>query len=379
MPAENPPLLTPAQRKLVGFALAFAALSAIGALCYFIFAGVALFVATFSNVIWPLAVAGILALILRPVVSVLEHRLKIKRPLAVVVLYFLFVLVVAGCLLAVVPALVGQILDFAAYVPTLWERSLSWGEEHFPEWLEVMRRYMENPHIKGVVDALTDQVQNLTTMIAPSLKQAGAGIFGFFGFIVLLAIIPVYLFFFLLSDKEPTRNLSKHLNFIKAQHRNDVVFLIKEFLSILVAFFRGQILIGVIMGVLMAIGFSIAGLKFGLALGLIIGLLNIVPYLGSILGLSVVLPLAFLQPDGGLSLMLIVLGVFAAVQFVEGWFLTPQIMGHQTGLHPVVIIVAVFFWGQALGGILGMVLAVPLTAFFVTAWRLLRRKYLAAA
>jgi predicted PurR-regulated permease PerM len=50
-------------------------------------------------------------------------------------------------------------------------------------------------------------------------------------------------------------------------------------------------------------------------------------------------------------------------------------MGQQTGLHPVAIIFAVFFWGHAFGGVLGMLLAVPLTAFFVTAWRLIRRKY----
>ena len=142
-----------------------------------------------------------------------------------------------------------------------------------------------------------------------------------------------------------------------------------------ISFFRGQLLIGLIMGVLLATGFSLGGLKFGLAIGLITGLLNIVPYLGSILGLSVALPLAFLQPGGGLPLVGICLVVFAAVQAIEGWLLTPRIMGRQTGLHPVAIIVAVFFWGKALGGILGMMLAVSLTAFFVTAWRLARRKY----
>jgi predicted PurR-regulated permease PerM len=66
------------------------------------------------------------------------------------------------------------------------------------------------------------------------------------------------------------------------------------------------------------------------------------------------------------------------VQAIEGWYLTPKIMGDRTGLHPVVIIVAIFFWGTALDGILGMILAIPLTAFFVTAWRLVKRKYLAA-
>jgi predicted PurR-regulated permease PerM len=154
-----------------------------------------------------------------------------------------------------------------------------------------------------------------------------------------------------------------------------VAFLVREFLGILVAFFRGQLIIGLIMGIFLALGFSLAGLKFGFAIGLLTGLLNIVPYLGSILGLSVALPLGFFQEGGGFTLVAVCLGIFAAVQALEGWVLTPRIMGQRTGLHPVAIIVAVFFWGKALGGILGMMLAVPLTAFLVTVWRFVRRKY----
>ena len=67
------------------------------------------------------------------------------------------------------------------------------------------------------------------------------------------------------------------------------------------------------------------------------------------------------------------------MQNIEGWFLTPKIMGDRTGLHPVTIIVAIFFWGTAFNGISGMVLAIPLTAFFVTLWRLLCRKYFAVS
>ncbi|MCA1742568.1 MAG: AI-2E family transporter, partial [Desulfovibrionales bacterium] len=144
----------------------------------------------------------------------------------------------------------------------------------------------------------------------------------------------------------------------------------------IVAFFRGQILIGLIMGVLMAAGFSLVSLKFGAFLGLLIGILNIIPYLGSILGLLAVLPLAYMQDGGGLMLLLMVLGIFAAVQLVESYLLTPKIMGRSTGLHPLTIIIAILFWGKALGGILGMILAIPLTAFFVVAWRLIRKKYL---
>ena len=376
MPAEPTPLLTPVQRKLVGYALGCAALFGIGWLLFQLLAGVARFTGYFSGVIWPLAVAGILALILRPLVALFERRLKIRRPFAVVLLYGVFVLLVAALLFTFAPAIIAQVLDFVAYLPVLWQNSLTWGERHFPEWLGIARRYLDHPAVKSAAASLSQQAQDLLGHLAPTLRSAGAGIFGVFGFVASLAVIPVYLFFFLLSDEDPTKSLPAHLPFLKEEHRADVVFLIREFLGILVAFFRGQLLIGLIMGVLLATGFSVAGLKFGLAIGLITGLLNIVPYLGSILGMSVALPLALFQ--GGLPLVGGCLAVFVAVQAIEGWLLTPRIMGRQTGLHPVVIIIAVFFWGQALGGILGMMLAVPLTAFFVTAWRFVRHKYLAA-
>jgi predicted PurR-regulated permease PerM len=134
-------------------------------------------------------------------------------------------------------------------------------------------------------------------------------------------------------------------------------------------------LIGFIMGLLYAIGFSVVGLRFGAVIGMILGLLNIVPYLGSILGLVVTVPLALFQPEGGWHLVFLMLGVQVVVQNIEGFFLTPKIMSDRTGLHPVVVITAIFFWGTALDGVLGMVLAIPLTAFFVTAWRLAQRKY----
>jgi predicted PurR-regulated permease PerM len=376
-PPEPVPFLSPAQRRLVGVALGCIAVGVIAALVVGGFHALALALSAFSGVIWPLATAGILALILRPVVAALERVLGGRRLAAVIVLYGLVALAATGLLLALAPAVVSQVVDFFAYLPVLWSKLLAWGEGHFPEWLAVARQHLENPHMQAVADSLARQFQDVLGSVAPSLKGASSGLLGFFAFIASVAIVPVYLFFFLLAgDADPTRRLGDNLPFLRAEVRDDVVFLVREFLGILVAFFRGQILIGFIMGVLLAIGFTVGGLRFGLALGLIIGLLNIIPYLGSILGLTVALPLAFLQQDGGLGLVAVVLVVFAAVQAVEGWFLTPRIMGSQTGLHPAAIIFAVFFWGQALGGVLGMLLAVPLTAFIVTTWRLARRKYL---
>ena len=372
-------LLTDGQRKLVGFATALFALVATAALLGGAFWVLGWAVRRFSAVLWPLAVAGILALILRPAVDALERRARLPRIAAVFLLYAGFLLAATGLGLLAVPPLVQQVLDFVSSVPSLWDRAVDFVQDRFPGWLALARRYGDRPEVQAALHSLAGELQGLLGHALPSLRAAGAGLLAMVSFATGLAIIPIYLFFFLLSRGEPTGRLADHLPFLSPGVRDDVVFLAREFVGIVISFFRGQILIGLIMGVLLAAGFTIIGLRFGLALGLALGVLNIVPYLGTILGLVFVLPLAFFQPDGGWALAGLVLLVKAVVQAIEAWFLTPRIMGHRTGLHPVVIIVAIFFWGTALGGVLGMVLAVPLTAFFVTVWRLLKRKYFAPA
>lgn len=374
---ERPPLFTPTQVRLVGFSLAFLAVVVSGYLLIRIVDKTLGLVGMFSGVLWPLITAGILALVLMPLVLLLESKLRFSRLAAVVSIFGAFVLALTGLGITVVPPAISQLLDFIGFMPALWERAISYGQDHYPQWVETVQRYLANPTIKGAVNKLMEEAQGLVSHAVPSLKAAGSGVLNLFGFFTSLAVIPIYLFFFLLSSGDPTKNLGDHLSFLKPGLRDDLVFLVREFVSIVVSFFRGQLIIGLIMGVLLAVGFSVIGLKFGLFIGLMLGVLNIVPYLGTIIGLSVALPLAFLQPDGGFQLVLLVLGAFVVVQNIEGWYLTPKIMGDRTGLHPVTIIVAIFFWGTALGGILGMILAIPLTAFFVTAWRLVKRKYLA--
>jgi len=373
---EYSSLLNPRQRRIIGFALTLLALIGSGALFILALIVFARFVSFFSGVLWPLAVAGVLALILRPLVQKLERKMGLQRLTAVVLLYTAVVVLIAAAIVAVIPPLVDQIVDFITYVPTLWANVWGYVEAQYPQWVTVAQRQMANPTIRRIVESLTAESQALLTHALPSIGAAFGGFFGVFGFITHVAIIPVYLFFFLLARGEPTENLGQQMPFLVPDVRADFVFLASEFIAIVAAFFRGQLLIGLAMGVLLSAGFTLVGLKFGLFVGLALGMLNIVPYLGTILGLMITLPLAIFQPGGGWKLVGLVLLVKAIVQCIEGWFLTPKIMGHQTGLHPVAIIVAIFFWGTAFGGVLGMVLAIPLTAFFVTAWRLAKRKYL---
>ncbi len=375
---SNSSLLTASQRRTVGFALTLAAVFSALALVIIGFIALGRMVSFFSSVLWPLAVAGVLALMLGPIVDLIIAWLQLRRITAVVVIYSTALLLCAGTLLLLLPPLVDQVLDFIGYAPTLSEQAGLYIDTHYPDWVTFAQRQLANPFVRQVAENLGSEVQNLLKYSLPSLRSAGGGILGVGAFAAHLAIIPVYLFFFLLSEgSDPTKNLPDHLPFLKPALREDLVFLVREFIGIVASFFRGQMLIGLIMGAMLAIGFSVIGLKFGLFIGLCVGVLNIVPYLGSIIGITLTLPLAFLQPEGGWKLVGLVLAVKIIVQLIEGWILTPKIMGARTGLHPVTIIVAIFFWGTAFDGVLGMLLAIPLTAFFVTAWRLAKHKYFA--
>lgn len=377
MSAEStPPLLSASQRRTIGGVLTLLALAAAAAAVVGAFLVLGRLLSFFSHVLWPLAAAGVLALILRPVVTALESRLRGRRLTAVVVLYGAVVLAAGTLFLVLTPPLVSQLLDLVAYLPELWRKAAAFVGERYPGWMTVLREHLARPEVRQIAESAAPQAKAIVAQAVPSVRAALEALTGAAAFLTHLALVPVYLFFFLLARDHPTRGLAAQLTFLRPSVREDVVFLADEFIGIVEAFFRGQLLIGLCMGVMLAAGFSAVGLKFGLFVGLALGVLNIIPYLGTIVGLAFALPLAFFQPGGGWDLVGLVLAVKVAVQAVEGWFLTPRILGRQTGLHPVTIMVAIFFWGTALGGVLGMLLAIPLTAFVVTAWRLARRKYL---
>lgn len=376
-PEPGPPgVLSDSQRKLVGFAAAALALAVTLALLVGAVAGLGWLLAFFSGVLWPVAVAGILALILRPAVDAIEERLKFRRVTAVVILYGVAALALTGLLVAVVPPVIEQINGLVGALPGYWERALAWTREHLPGGAKTFDDLINRPEMKDIGQRLSAEAQRLLGGAGSSLAAAGAGALAVIAFVTHLLLVPFYLFFLLLARGGPPGGLARALGFLPPALRHNVAFLTREFVGIVVSFFRGQLIIGAILGALYAVGFTAVGLRFGFVLGLLAGLLNVVPYLGTLTCLATALPVALLQAEGGWKLAGLVLAVMGVVQALEGWVITPKIMGDRTGLHPMAITVAILFWGTALGGPLGMVLAVPLTAFLVTAWRFVRKKYL---
>jgi len=370
------PFLSEKQRKAAAAAIAVLSVTVILSAAIGMFWIVVRFFATYDHVFLPLAVAGVLALVIRPYFDWLRHKVRLPTALALLVLFASLILPVAGTIYLFGALIANQTAELIGEIPRLWDRLVVYLEEHRPElqaWVQ------ESPILQDARESLQSSAGPLAKLagsIARGIISAGASlvsnVVSLFGW----AVMPVYMAFFLLMPNVEQNTSTETLPFLKPETRKDAVYLMREFVNLVVVFFRGQLLIALIQGMLFAVGFSIAGLHYGAVIGLILGFLNIIPYLGSMIGLAVVLPLAYFQEGGGAMLLVLVMTVFAVVQLIEGYVLTPRIMGERTGLHPMVIIVAIFFWGSALDGILGMILAIPLTAFLVVLWRLARDKYM---
>jgi len=344
--------------------------AALGAIFWLIGA----FFATFANVFLPLAVAGVMALVVRPYYELLRRRLPPVLAVAAVFASVLIPLLVISWTFGAL--LVEQIEGFFSSLPESWERLMSFVRERSPRVIEFLDRYQIRQRLAQLAEAQGAAMFQGLQSVGGGALTVGRGFLRGIGAVFTWAMVPVYFAFFLLAAPPQQRTLEGALPFLKAETRQNVAFLVHEFVNILVAFFRGQLIIAFLQGLLYAVGFTIVGLRYGFVLGLLLGFLNVIPYLGAILGLAITLPLAFFQAGGGFGTLVAVVVVLLLVSMIEGYFLTPKIMGERTGLHPMVIIVAIFFWGSALGGIAGMVLAIPLTAFLVVFWRLARENYI---
>ena len=196
------------------------------------------------------------------------------------------------------------------------------------------------------------------------------GFLGVFGFLVSMVIVPIYLYYFLIESKNIAESWGDYLPLRASTFKDEVVSAISEINGYLIAFFRGQLLVSLINGTVTGIGLVFVGLDFGLLIGLVLCFLGVIPYLGIVLCWIPAVVIASVQ--GGSWLIsadaswywfpLVVTLIFAVVQQIDGLFITPKIVGESVGLHPMTVMASVFVWSLLMGGLLGAILAVPMTA-----------------
>jgi len=302
--------------------------------------------------------ASIIAYALSPIVGRMEDA-GINRTLGIIVITTLITGGIVALLLFVIPTILREIAEFFQGFPTyfeqgrallisLWERFFG---ESFPS------------NVQSFLDTIAPSSATLKSIASKAIKPLGTllagaftGVVGFIVWIVGLAIAPVVIFY-LLRDFE--RIVDGAVALIPVSRKDAVVSLFREINETLGNLIRGQLLVALMLSVLYSIGLYAIGVRYAVLLGFISGFANIIPYFSLVVGFFVAIGAAIHFASWVEPLYVVML--FAVVQTLEGFVLTPKIVGKKVGLHPLLIILALLV-GASLGGIVGVLLAVPTAA-----------------
>jgi predicted PurR-regulated permease PerM len=355
------PSPTVRQARVLWFCLTALAVGVFLGLMGLLVMGLGLVLKTLSGVLLPLAMAGVLAYILDPVVDFMERK-GMERRGGIVLVFGLGILLVAFLLATVVPQLVFQIGELVSRVPDHTEalhlRLENWAQwgwvQRVPESLRPMSLWER--HGAALQEMLASAIPAVSGWVIDRFGRMAA----WFGFLVGLFLVPIYVFYFLLQKRRIAESWTEYLPVQESRVKEELVFVLRSINDSLIVFFRGQVLVALCVGVLTAIGFSLIGLRYALLLGAITGVLGIIPYLGVMVSVVPAVVLGIIQ--FGDWRVLLVLGVFVLVQTLEGLVVSPKIIGDRVGMHPLTIIIAIMVGTTLMGGILGGVLAIPLTA-----------------
>jgi predicted PurR-regulated permease PerM len=407
---------TSRQARILWFTLTAFAIAVLVALVGLLAWGVGLLVDRLSAVLMPVVVALILAYILDPVVEFFTRK-KLPRIWAVLLVFLLGLLLVGGIVGSVVPGAIresrGLINDLpqnaetlrlktedfvqnspmAHLIPATWRAAaMQWfvsptnnaaaevtnsADPSVPElsaWTNGVTPIQPGAaavHGSGSAannavgepsnDLVVAALKRIAQWIPAQLGKVRSWVESSIGFV----LMPICLFYFLLEKYRIHRSWPDYLPLTESRTKEEVVFVLRAINDCMIVFFRGQVLVALCVGTLLAIGYMILGLNYAVLLGVVAGVLGIIPYLGTIVSLVLALTVAAVQ-YGDWRHPLTVLGIAAAVKVLEDLVISPKIMGNRSGLHPLTIILAVMIGATLLGGFLGAMLAIPMTAVLRT-------------
>jgi predicted PurR-regulated permease PerM len=368
-------------------------------------------------VLVPLAVAGITAYLLDPIVTWLQHK-GLSRLKAVIGVFASFIIIIGLLSWTILPPIIGQLSNE--------ENRQQLGENvvHMLEgvkeqpwvayWLEPAEE--ENAQITPVTAA--PETDTLKPELSPETQTAEADqddgvvgvpfeetrlaallpddiaatslswakgrtskLLGFFGLFLGFAMAPIYLYYFLKESSSIKAHWHEYVPLKASRFKSEVIDTLQEINGYLISFFRGQMLVAFIDGLLVGIALWIFGLPYGLVIGLFMAVLGVIPYIGNILCLIPACIIAYVhygQADNQNFLgtnpwiyVAAVIAIFFIVQQINSLITAPKIVGDSVGLHPMTVIFSMLFWSLLLGGFIGALLAVPMTA----AVKVLFRRY----
>ena len=333
-----------------------------GAIGVLILVGIVMLLNRLSNVLVPFFLAWLIAYILFPLVKFFQYRCRMKyRVLGILSAFIVTGLVLTIVFMLMIPPMVEESLRVKDLLIAYVTNNETVG--NIPRMIqEYVRDHLSAEQIQAIVtqngflDGIKATLPKLWDIITQSINIVSS--------VFTLTMVALYTFLILLDYEDINRGWP---NLLPERYRNFAKQLVSDVEESMNKYFRGQALVALCVGILFSIGFLIIDFPIAVGLGMFIGLLNMVPYL-QLIGFVPAILLAIVKAaDTGQNfwvIMLMVLIVFAVVQIIQDTFLTPKIMGHVTGLHSAIILLSLSIWGSLMG-ILGMIIALPLTTLSI--------------
>lgn len=373
------------QRKICWAALTGVALVVVVSLVFGLLFGLGSLFVALEPVLLPVVIAGFLAYLLSPCVALVQKRIT-RRIWAVVSVMSIACVLLVGLGLTIVPPLVQQTGELITKREQILESVVEGGKAQLAE-NRLLQRGVDMLYGKMLKDARASELPledyenlsqettyegKLTAILSfnssylseKALAWLTAGTRALSGVSMAFIgtiMVPVFLFYFLLESASIARNWHTVLPIRRSAFREEVVETLQEINNYIISFVRGQMLVSVIDGIILAVALKIMGLPYAVTIAAAAALLGIIPYLGMIsTWIPAVLIAWFTWHD--VSHVVIVTAIFGCVSQFDGWVLQPRIVGSRVKMHDLTVMFSVLFWSFVIGGVVGALLAVPLTA-----------------
>lgn len=331
-------------------------------------AGVGFLIYLLAPVLTPFVAAALLAYLGDPLCDQLEKR-GFSRTIAVVMVFLAMTLSMVAVVLFVVPLLERQIALLFETLPAM----LGWIEREALPWVEAtLGLEPELLRVEFLIEQLRQHWQQAGGIAKTLITGITTSGFAILAWLVNLLLIPVLVFYFL---RDWDVMVARIHELLPRSVEGTVATLARESDEVLGAFLRGQLTVMVALGIVYSVGLWLVGIKLAPLIGMTAGLISFVPYLGGIVGVGAALLAALVQFGGEWPYLVGVLAVFAVGQTLEGFVLTPWLVGDRIGMHPVAVIFAIMAGGQ-LFGFLGVLLALPVAAVVMVLLRYVHQRYL---
>ena len=212
-------------------------------------------------------------------------------------------------------------------------------------------------------DAILDTVREWVT-------KGSTRLLSFLGLALGMIMVPIYLFFFLKDSDSIRQHWHNYIPLKASKFKTELVETLQEINGYLVSFFRGQVLVAVIDGLLIGLVLTLIGLPYGFLIGVFMAILGVIPFIGNIICMIPASIIAYLHAAQGNAIFGMgpwayvgfIIAIFLVVQQINSLVTAPKIVGDSVGLHPLTVIFSMLFWSLVLGGFIGALIAVPLTA-----------------